>query len=150
MLCARCQKHEASFLYQKLVDGQVTESGLCDACRAEETPGVWIGDSPLSALFAVLGEPAHARKRLRCAACGLSFSEFRKCGRLGCPRCYDGFADAMDGVLTEVHGCARHAGKRPPPRDPAAVERAIEEAVASERFEDAARLRDRLAKLRKS
>jgi len=147
LLCARCRKNEASFLYQKLVEGRVLESGLCASCHAEESPGVYIGDSPLASLFAYLGAPAQGKRRVRCEACGLSFSEFRKCGRLGCARCYDAFAGEMDEVLAQVHACSRHSGKCLPPRDPKELARAIEKAVAAESFEEAARLRDRLKRI---
>jgi protein arginine kinase activator len=147
VLCRRCKKHEASFLFQEVVEGRIEESGLCASCLEEDQPGFFIGGHPIASLLASLGAPVHKGKRLQCSNCGLAYAEFRKRGRLGCPGCYDAFADMMDEVLTEVHGCARHSGKRPPPLDPEDVRRAIEDAVSHERFEEAARLRDRLKKM---
>jgi protein arginine kinase activator len=114
---------------------------------------------------------------LACPVCGFTRAHLKKIGRMGCPECYRTFADDLDGMLKAMHKGTRHVGKAPgkpapsvstatPRRSEAAVEApsgkpavinpkkrlaelksAIEKAVAEERYEDAAKLRDEMRAL---
>ena len=87
-----------------------------------------------------------------CEACGLPFVEFRNNGRLGCPHDYEVFKEELVPLLESVHGDTRHAGKVPRrvPRpkgtqvELAQLRRKLQQAVTSEDYEEAARLRDRI------
>ena len=87
-----------------------------------------------------------------CAGCGMTLSDFKARGRLGCPRCYDTFRDHLARILEKVHDERSHRGRFPgrpasPPPQPANVadlRRRLEEAVFAEDYETAARLRDEL------
>jgi len=59
----------------------------------------------------------------RCESCGLSFSEFKQTGLLGCPACYDAFIDQLGPMIARAHeGATHHVGKLP--------RRALSESVA--------------------
>lgn len=88
-----------------------------------------------------------------CSHCGLSFARFRKTGLLGCPQCYDSFADKLESIITRSqNGANAHVGRVPHAASPAADRQALrrslldelDRAVAAEEYERAARLRDRL------
>ena len=116
---------------------------------------------------------------LACPECSFTRAHLKKIGRMGCPECYRTFADDLDGMLKAMHKGTRHVGKAPgkpapsvstggarrpealieaPAAKPAAVnpkkrlaelKNAIEKAVAEERYEDAAKLRDEMRALEK-
>jgi len=91
-----------------------------------------------------------------CPFCGLTFSDFRETGRLGCPQCYETYAVHLQKLLRRVHGGTQHVGKVYLPPDPTssdrerrldALKRRLQRAVDSEDFERAAELRDEIRSL---
>ena len=98
-----------------------------------------------------VGPQAAELARLACPACGIKYVEFRSQGRLGCPHDYAVFRSALVPLLERIHRAARHVGKSPrrttnPSRQKELVElrSRLQAAVASEAYEEAARLRDLL------
>ena len=111
---------------------------------------------------------------LACPECGFTRAHLKKIGRMGCPECYRTFSEDLDGMLKAMHKGTRHVGKAPgkpapavstatarrqeavietPSSKPAVInpkkrladlKTAIEKAVAEERYEDAAKLRDEM------
>ena len=92
---------------------------------------------------------------LACPACGFTQADFKKTGRLGCPVCYDTFAEGLSGLLKAMHRRTTHTGKIP-----ARLKRSIEmgarvsqlkrdldKAVMEENYENAAEIRDQLKEL---
>lgn len=131
------------------------ESHLCEACAREKQllPDPAGGQQlNLQALVAlVLGPPpTHEPAALICPACGLQYTEFRKHGRLGCPTDYAAFRPALETLLDKIHRATAHAGKAPRSAGGSSPERSVladlreqlRLAVAAERYEEAAVLRD--------
>jgi len=154
MICSRCGDKEASTLFTQLADNRVSELRVCAECARALEDESNASASPVTALLSALGlqQSRTARRRLKCAQCGLAYSEFRKSGYLGCAACYRSFAEPLAEILMEIHGADRHGGKTPPL--PAAEEitrlrAALEQAIKDELFEKAAQLRDRLKTLEK-
>jgi protein arginine kinase activator len=129
---------------------------LCEDCA--KTKGV---DDPtgfsLADLLLGLGasqeiEQAAAGGELRCPRCGFTQADFKKAGRLGCPECYQTFAEALDGLLKTMHKGTRHIGKVPEAlrqnRDLSdrlkLLQKKLGKAIDSEDFEQAAVLRDEI------
>jgi protein arginine kinase activator len=88
-----------------------------------------------------------------CTSCGTTFGRFRKTGLLGCPQCYETFRKQLEPVIARSqNGACAHVGRRPDRdaelADHQALRRSIldeiERAVATEQYEQAAKLRDRL------
>ena len=160
MLCARCQKNQATFVVKTIVDNQVTEAHLCLSCAHDE--GASAVPPAVAGLLSLLGAVAAPKEKAapaRCSSCGLRWTEFRKTGFLGCASCYDTFADPLKVVLKEMQGAAKHAGKASPNAarsmdakrrqdETATLKRRLEEALRRENYEDAAKLRDQLKKMR--
>ena len=133
------------------------EKHLCESCAADE--GIPVQDASIS-LQSLTGKLAHvsASKPAEgasptCGQCGLTYSEFRQHGLLGCPDCYHAFEEPLTPLLERAHeGAAEHLGKAPR-RSAGAMERqreitlmrkSLTEALATEQYERAAELRDRL------
>jgi protein arginine kinase activator len=95
---------------------------------------------------------------IRCAACGLLWSEFARTGRLGCPACYGAFLRQLKPILRKTHGSVAHAGRRPDDDQKCREERRdlrrkrteLERAIRREAYEDAARLRDEIQALERA
>lgn len=91
----------------------------------------------------------------KCPVCGITFSEFRKGGRLGCPYDYVVFEEDLVPLLMNIHGAQDHVGKEPKhvwgsPERQLRLKRLrqkMEREVAKEDYEKAARLRDRIASI---
>ncbi|MDD5707725.1 MAG: UvrB/UvrC motif-containing protein [Kiritimatiellae bacterium] len=152
MKCELCHQADAEVAIKQAADGQVRELFVCQACARQAH-----GQSPENLLVELLfgaafnsgaAEPTESR----CPVCGFSRKEYRKRSRLGCAACYEHFARELAPVLRDMHRGSQHAGKVPH-REHAAVETEriendLRQAVETQRFEEAARLRDRLRALR--
>lgn len=100
--------------------------------------------------------PSHvSTPQISCPACHLSFEEFSKTGKLGCSECYHAFRPQMKQVLRSIHGNDTHTGKIPhsadgklrAKRELEALKLKLNDAVAAEQFEEAAKLRDEIKAL---
>ena len=156
MLCQDCQTNEATIPFIQIVEGKKTVHHLCASCAEKRSGG---GGSVTVTLSGLLSEDEDGEDAgvpdLTCAFCGLTYAEFKKAGRFGCDGCYVAFGSEMDEVLKRIHGTNRHAGGVAAPgmtegvaEDLEGLRKALQTAVASENFEEAARLRDRIAAAR--
>ena len=157
MKCQRCPKQATLHITEVLGDERFEELHLCEDCAKkylyEPQPAAKVAPSkpePLSE-----GEEPDALGDKECEACGLKFVEFRNHGRLGCPHDYDAFKEDLLPLLESVHGDVKHVGKSPR-RLPKArgaqqeltqLRRKLSQAVADEKYEEAARIRDRIREL---
>jgi protein arginine kinase activator len=138
-----------------LVDNHKKELHLCQSC-AEAQQLFKQEELNLPAILQALigqhvGPQATELASLACPACGIKYVEFRAQGRLGCPHDYAVFRKALVPLLERIHRVARHVGKSPrrvssPSRQKELVElrSRLQAAVASEAYEEAARIRDLL------
>jgi protein arginine kinase activator len=87
-----------------------------------------------------------------CPMCGITFSEFRKGGRLGCAYDYVVFEEDLEPLLINIHGAQKHVGKVPKnlggtPKRHFQLKRlrsALQRAVEAENYEEAGELRDKI------
>ena len=101
MKCQKCEK-PATFHITDLIDGKPNELHLCEDCAhsflspaTSEASEVLPTMTALLAQHLTVGETAEDLARLdqcSCPVCGITFLEFRKQGRLGCPHDYVCFA----------------------------------------------------------
>lgn len=155
MKCQLCPK-PATVHLTDIVSGQKKETHLCQDC-AEQQQLVKQQELNLPAILQTLigqhvGAQTDELSRLRCPACGIKYMEFRAQGRLGCPHDYDVFRIALEPLLQRIHRSVRHVGKAPGHRtnrreshaEVVALRLRLQEAVESENYEEAARIRDLL------
>ncbi|MBO8141272.1 MAG: UvrB/UvrC motif-containing protein [Firmicutes bacterium] len=164
MLCQACGQAEATVHVTRIVNGEKTESHLCEQCAREQGEAVLL--EPVFSFHKLLGgllepeaDPAPAeavgRAPVRCPNCGLTFSDFKRLGHLGCSECYETFQKQLEPVLRRIHGSTAHAGKIPARtggalrrrRELNRLRQELHQAVAKEEYERAAEIRDRIRAL---
>lgn len=165
MLCEKCKERPASVVITKSFMGESVEQQLCEKCAFQSESSHfdphqeplsiqqflshWFGEADL---FQANPKRQGTRvNELECSACQLTYAKFLDIGKFGCSSCYDAFRDRLPHVFGKLHSShAAHTGKIPVSfNEIYAVKRKIEEvrgkmqeAVAAERFEEAAALRD--------
>jgi protein arginine kinase activator len=164
VLCDSCNEREAAVHLQQVKDNAVTSLHLCHQCAAEKgiETGAGAVKFPLSDFLASMGKDPLFQGTTEgsdeeCEYCGATLKDFRKTGRLGCPRCYDTFETQLRDLLRRLHGSSHHVGEAYLMADSDIVEEQDEQvtdlrsklrqAVETENFELAAELRDRLKAL---
>ena len=112
---------------------------------------------------------ANPAGNVQCPNCKMTYGEFVKNSSFGCPECYDVFGPLISDKIKKIQGSDNHVGKRPvlfnkntqPKVEPevnaeqkiqdeiAFLSGRLKEAVSMEEFEEAARLRDLIAELKR-
>jgi protein arginine kinase activator len=166
MKCQICQENEGTIQYTEIVDGQKSIQWLCPACAEREgitpTEGTPLSHGGLESFLGGMlsgpgGGPATTRESpvpsgLACECCGYPFEQLQQKGQLGCPDCYTAFRSQLLPMLRRYHGHISHMGKIPRSFGPDTALRQevgrlrlqLEQAVAMENYEEAARLRDEI------
>jgi len=160
MICDICGKNEATVHLTEIVNEKVTKLHLCENCAKEKGTEMeeHFGLSDLLAGLADLGnvEPEIGEK-IKCSACGFTYYDFKKVGRLGCGECYEAFKKQLAPLLKRIHGADRNIGKIPitigkTVKDNKTIQELkvrMDKAIQFEEFEEAARLRDQIKDLEK-
>ena len=163
MQCEKCGQNPAVIHLTQIVNNEMNTRHLCDSCAAEMGLDTGAeaepGNAPLTDFLAQMGKGlpvGGAAPAGECEFCGLTMSDFKRTGRLGCPHCYSHFDQHLRGLLRKLHGGTQHMGKvylPPDPRDTdrtariASLRRSLARAVESEDFERAAVLRDQIRRM---
>lgn len=183
MLCENCGKNEANVKYTQIINGVKKEMRLCEECAREQ--GITNMDfnmpinfsSFLSDIFDEYNDssfiPQIAKENtLKCKKCGLTYDEFIKSGKFGCENCYNTFSDKIDYLVKNLHGSARHIGRKSKfikaneseiinkeevngkntkinseESKLDKLKRELKDAIKDERYEDAAKIRDEIKKI---
>jgi protein arginine kinase activator len=104
-----------------------------------------------------LGSAALTEKEDKCPHCGMTFSRFREIGRFGCAQCYDTFRENLLPLFRHFHQSEEHRGrqqknqeqenKKQQQRKLKELKEQLQQAIAQEQFELAARLRDQVHRM---
>ena len=160
MTCDLCSKNEATVHLTEIINDQTRELHLCEQC-AKEKGSAAAQDFGLGDLLAGLADfgpktEEGTKTKLVCPKCGCTYDDFRKSGRLGCGTCYETFRRFLAPLLKRIHGSAKHEGKMPTvavsapsavvegKEDLEVLKERLKAAVASESFEEAIQLRDKI------
>jgi protein arginine kinase activator len=162
MLCDICGKNAATVHLTEIIDNQMNELHLCEECARQKSTEMeqQFGLSDLLAGLAEFEKPVKETETavsLKCKKCGLSYSDFKKIGRLGCGECYNTFRKQLGVLLKRIHGSNQHVGKaparasskRPQKLDLQELRQQLQRAIEQEEFEEAAHLRDTIRELEK-
>ncbi len=161
MKCQVCGERDATIHYIEIVEGQKTSQWVCSQCAEREgiTP---IEVSPLvhGKLGSFLGgmlpsapasrPPEKSPRVPPCEVCGYEYDQLEQKSQLGCPACYLSFRKQLLPMLQRYHGGVQHLGKLPRSHGPQAalrreitrLKKLLDQAVAEENYEEAARIRD--------
>ena len=171
MLCQKCKKNNATIHYRENINGKVTEYSLCADCAAElERDGVIKFENPFSnfmrddifdfasvlpSFFTSLNHALGSGETKHCPVCGSTFSDIARTGHIGCPQCYETFADELAATVNQLHGVSKPQGRIPKrfgekQNREAEINSLKEEqkkAIEAQEFEKAAELRDKIKAL---
>jgi protein arginine kinase activator len=154
MICDACKQKTANVFLTQIVDGKMQKVNLCEACSEEK--GVTNPHGfELADLLLGIGASQEMQKSsagLKCPSCGFSQADFKKTGRFGCSNCYEIFSEGLEGMLKNMHRGLEHKGKVPTRLQRAKereeklkkLQRDLRKAVADEKYEEAAGLRDQI------
>lgn len=166
--CEACGAESATVHVLRFDGGGISHTHLCPEC-AEGEAGQVEGAALVLALPAALGSlvsPAGDAGTKEgdglfapiCGTCGTTLADLRESGLMGCAACYRVFRTHLDDEDAESTEEPSHAGKVPSRvpgderqrREVVRLQRMLHELVESERFEEAASVRDRLAEIESS
>ncbi|ENX6203361.1 UvrB/UvrC motif-containing protein [Listeria monocytogenes] len=166
MICQRCGENKAVIALQQLNElGKVESLYLCENCASDEAlssekdlvKAMDTFSEVALDFLTLLQKEENTQKEVVCENCQLSFEEFLKTNRVGCPECYSAFEAQLVPIIGRVqNGYKKHIGKVP-----AEVERAegvqneisrlqekLAQLVKNEEFEEAAVVRDEIKALK--
>ena len=166
MLCDNCKKNEATVHIKKLINGAKQEYSLCQDCANElnEMSFVDISSIGLSNAFTVQdllsGIIDYVNQSSKgsvvniptCKNCGMSYTEFKKTGLMGCSECYESFKTSLIPIIKRVQGNIEHVGKIPKKsgeeimgkRKLLKLREDLNKAITLEEYERAAEIRDEI------
>jgi len=158
--CAICGG-KATVHITKIIDNQKLKIHLCENCSKKTDFDLASLFSPdtMDALSSTKKKSTSASKEEGvCKTCGQQYSSFEKNSRVSCPDCYATFRSKFDDVMMQMHQSTTHVGKvlkTPKSKTKKTVNvknyESLEDlndqlnmAIAQERYEDAAVLRDKI------
>ena len=164
LICQNCHKQNATVhrldVHYDGEEPRIAEAHICAPCA--KSAGIPVQAPPtftkvlgmLSKAFLPQQQQqdaaaAEEQETTSCPDCGWTARDLRQTQRLGCPRDYEIFADQLDEILERMHGHTEHADLA----EDSVLDRLageLDEAVAKEDYETAARLRDDIRRLEES
>ena len=169
MLCDRCGKREATIQYVQIINGNKQELHLCSKCGKDVGVDDFSMPIDLSGFFGeIFGEydiPLINREsKLVCENCNTRFEEFLNTGKIGCANCYRTFEKKLNPILKRIQGGSEYLGsskqettiekinekdkKTTQENKIKQLEEKIKEYVKEEKYEEAAKIRDEIKKLK--
>ncbi|MFA6961710.1 MAG: UvrB/UvrC motif-containing protein [Opitutaceae bacterium] len=155
--CDLCANPATVHLTQ-IVNNKVHKVDLCESCAQAKGVTDPSGFSLADLLLKASLNPEAPTASVRCEQCGFTQNDFKKHGRFGCPQCYETFSTLVDPMLDNMHKGTAHTGKVPEKslerksiQDRLGeLESNLEDAVKTERYEEAARYRDEINQLKQA
>ena len=118
--------------------------------------------------------PSFSIDNAKCKTCGMTYNDFINTGMFGCSDCYDTFSGPIDSLLKNLHGTAKHIGRGAKNVDELLnkktsknasknnenskdeksskleeLQKELDKAIKEERYEDAAKIRDKIKEMNK-
>lgn len=160
MVCDICKKREAIVYITKIENGKRTEIHLCAQCARKEGELSSFRDFNIidNDFFRKMAYPSYDGGRSDepvCKVCGMTYSEFNRLGKFGCPACYEAFRDELPALMRRIHGHSKHVGKVPSRgvgvfhtvTHIKRLRQKLDHLVQEERYEEAAQVRDEIRAL---
>lgn len=155
-LCDLCKAAPAAIQFVEQRGNETRKISICHGCAAKQ--GISHNGSSLTfnlpSILAAMSSLVEPEEDVVCSFCGLTGTQFRENGRLGCAQCYEVFEEILKPIIKRTQSGMDHRGLVPARLAPS-VEKAeiielrkkMEELVKAERYEEAARLRDKIKEL---
>jgi len=158
--CDRCNK-QATLHLTEIQGGKKIEKHLCEQCAAQSEGVAVKSHTPINELltnFVLAHSGLQKETQTACEHCGITWSEFRQNGLLGCEHDYTFFAKELAPLLQRAHeNATHHLGKVPTRRggsgvpvkrqvDLSRLRKELARSIEAEDYERAAKLRDEIRK----
>ena len=175
MLCENCKKKEANVKYTQIVNGVKKEMFLCDECSKKLGLSDFDFNMPIdfSSFFGDFLNEYNSgfmplmekEKSLICDKCGMTYDEFVENSKFGCSNCYEVFSENIDPILKRLHGGNRYIGRNvknnkqtfeAPKKEEKlntkeekikALKSELKKMIKEEKYEEAAKIRDKIKAL---
>ncbi len=164
MICDVCNERESVISYTKFDGENVEEVHLCEKCAEEKLKSDFsrymnIGinlDDFLKNIFQFASQITQDNEDYFCENCGMSFSEYRQSGIVGCSNCYDTFRNEIKNYFKSINKVPKHIGNIPQnanknlknKREISQLESELEILISLEEYENAAIVRDKIKLLK--
>lgn len=164
MICKSCMKNIASIKFTEVVDGKAVQHHLCPECYKafqEQAPGFTLSvpKPTVQRLGRSVEEPpAKGKRGGRCPACNTDLSQVLESAEVGCATCFTAFGKEIESILEALHCGMAHRGKTfksdderlQMTKDIQARRLLLRRMLKEENYEEAARLRDEIARMEAS
>jgi len=159
MQCCVCKEKPATVHLTQIVGEKMQKLDLCEDCAKakgfNDPTSFAMADLMLGLGASQELDASAAGTEIKCPRCGFSQADFKKSGRLGCPECYQTFAEGLAGLLKTMHKGTRHVGKAPEALRQSReagdrlklLQKKLTKAISAEDYELAAQLRDEIKAL---
>lgn len=148
---------------KKILNNSITEFHLCAECANKKfgapediPPQIFLPNIIANLIPAFTENQAQLQyTKEKCPVCGYSFLDFINTGLLGCSNCYNVFAAELNEIIRKLHGSNQHKGKivsrsfgtLKAKRSIEDLKTQLDELVKLEKYEEAAKLRDKIKAL---
>jgi len=159
MKCQRCTRQATHHITEILGEDSIEQVHLCSSC-ADGYLKLPIASKPAPSKPSPSAESGPETEEgplvaKQCPSCGLRFVDYRNTSRLGCPQDYIEFREELVPLLESIHGEKCHIGKVPSRLEEnqrlqselAKLRKELAKAISSEKYEEAARLRDAIRQM---
>lgn len=155
-MCDLCKAAPAAIQFVEQRGAETRKISICHACAAKQ--GISHDGSSLTfnlpSILAAMSAIVQPEEEPVCESCGMTGAQFREGGRLGCAKCYEAFESILKPIIKRTQSGVSHRGLVPA-RLASAMEQSelpelkkrLEQCVREEKYEEAARLRDRIREL---
>ena len=163
MICEHCKQRHANVTVTQVQNGQKRERHYCEVCAEQFHPfqfevneeptslqqliSNWVNFVPSTAKKE--STKANSNSQKECQTCGFTYRQFLKQGKFGCENCYEVFSEQLPQLLERIQAGTKHVGyvEETPSKEKiehkvAELREAMQQAIAVENFEEAAKIRD--------
>lgn len=162
MICEHCQQREASITITKVQQGEKLEQHYCEVCAPQFHPFSFTEkEEPislhqlLSGWFNLSANPqsnsvATTKKTAGCPTCQLTYRQFLKQGKFGCPDCYGAFQEYLPKMLQRIQAGTKHIDEQQEIEQDRLQQQLVilrgqlQQLIEEEKFEEAITCRDQI------
>lgn len=153
--CENCKK-PCLIHFTQIVNGQMQKLDMCETCPKAQQMKSPMEFGLMEHLLGIamqkgLKQQIVSLSGTACEACGYTENEFKRTGRLGCPRCYDVFVLPKTDLLQKIQDSNLHKGKFPKNQEKRALKvrilnltKELNNCISKEEYEQAAKIRDQI------
>jgi protein arginine kinase activator len=167
MICEHCKERHANVTVTQVQNGETVQHHYCDVCAQQMNPfQLELQDEPISLQQFITNwfgslpkqqthEQAVNQAQKACPTCQLTYQQFLKKGKFGCANCYTVFRPMLPSIFDKLQAGTKHKSTTTVAPSPVRqlqlqigeLRQKMKRAIAEERFEDAAMMRDEVKKI---